>query len=193
MTVFRLYDAAELGPKGYPLPWERAVDDEPRIPDLVRELAGHRCLRCGHPFRTGESDPEWSACDERCHHGGEMRWRDGKEGDLVDRLADAVVVAQLERDGLITDVAARWRVLTVHHLTGQKADCRWWNLVALCQRCHLQIQNRVKMSQIYPWEHSDWFKPYAAGYYAWVYLGEELDRQAVDERLDELLALEAAP
>jgi len=31
-------------------------------------------------------------------------------------------------------------MLTVHHLNGIKADCRWQNLVALCQRCHLHIQ-----------------------------------------------------
>jgi hypothetical protein len=46
------------------------------------------------------------------------------------------------------------------------------------------------MARVWPWEHSDWFKPYVAGYYAAVYLGEELTREQVDARLDELLALE---
>lgn len=81
--------------------------------------------------------------------------------------------------------------LTVHHLTMAKDDCRWWNIVALCQRCHLSIQHRVIMAR--PWvmqEHSDWFKPYAAGWYAWRYRGEELSRAEVAARLDELLALE---
>lgn len=50
--------------------------------------------------------------------------------------------------------AARWRcedcdhrhepaagyTLTVHHLDGDKSNCHWRNLVALCQRCHLRIQ-----------------------------------------------------
>jgi hypothetical protein len=32
------------------------------------------------------------------------------------------------------------RCLTVHYLNGNKADCRYENLVALCQACHLHIQ-----------------------------------------------------
>ena len=28
-------------------------------------------------------------------------------------------------------------MLTVHHLDMDKANCAWWNLTALCQRCHL--------------------------------------------------------
>ena len=35
--------------------------------------------------------------------------------------------------------------LTVHHLTGDKANMRWWNLAPLCQRCHLHIQGKVVM------------------------------------------------
>lgn len=31
-------------------------------------------------------------------------------------------------------------VLTVHHINGNKADCSYENLVALCQRCHLHVQ-----------------------------------------------------
>ena len=54
--------------------------------------------------------------------------------------------------------------LTVHHLDMNPANCKWWNLVALCQRCHLQIQNKVVMAQYYMFEHSEWFKPYVAGY-----------------------------
>jgi len=87
-------------------------------------------------------------------------------------------------------VEAQWRILTVHHLNGNKADCRWFNLVALCQRCHLTIQGRVVMERAFIMEHSDWFKPYAAGFYAWKYLGDNLSRDEVVERQDELLALE---
>jgi hypothetical protein len=46
------------------------------------------------------------------------------------------------------------------------------------------------MSRVWPWEHSDWFKPYVAGYYAHVYLGEDITREQVSERLDDLLSLE---
>lgn len=83
-----------------------------------------------------------------------------------------------------------WRILTVHHLDGDPSNCRWWNLVALCQRCHLSIQGRVIMNQVWLAEHSPWFKPYAAGFYAWKYLGKELSRTEVMENLEDLLALE---
>jgi hypothetical protein len=57
--------------------------------------------------------------------------------------------------------------LTVHHLDGNKANCQDWNLAALCQRCHLKIQGRVKMNQLFFLEVltiSGWFKPHYEGY-----------------------------
>lgn len=57
--------------------------------------------------------------------------------------------------------------LTVHHLDGDKANSEDWNLAALCQRCHLSIQGRVKMDQLFFLgiiEVSDWFKPHYEGY-----------------------------
>lgn len=56
--------------------------------------------------------------------------------------------------------------LTVHHLDMDPANNKWWNLAALCQRCHLTIQSKVIMEQYWMFEHSEWFKPYVAGYYA---------------------------
>lgn len=88
-------------------------------------------------------------------------------------------------------IPATGNSLTVHHLNGDKADCRWWNLLALCQRCHLSVQRRVDPER--PWvltDHSAWFRPYVAGFYARKYLGLELDRDQVLVRLDELLGLE---
>lgn len=78
--------------------------------------------------------------------------------------------------------------LTVHHLTNNKSQCQWWNLAALCQRCHLHIQSKVVMRR--PWflDHSAWFKPYVAGYYAYVH-GEPDDKPSVLARVDELIAL----
>ena len=58
-------------------------------------------------------------------------------------------------------------VLTVHHLDGDKSNCADWNLAALCQRCHLAIQGRVKMDQLFMVEIldvSEWFKPHLEGY-----------------------------
>ena len=58
-------------------------------------------------------------------------------------------------------------VLTVHHLDGNKSNCADWNLAALCQRCHLKIQGRVKMHQLFMTDIipvSEWFKPHLEGY-----------------------------
>lgn len=205
--ILRVYESHECGGEGYPFAWHRCPDcdgdgrvpfgppklesDEPAewdqcllcvgcgsIKDLIREQAGHRCVRCGHPYRKGEhGSGEWSPCDRECRHGllGAMDILRGRPYDIDEGGPSA---------------HARWRILTVHHLTGQKADCRWFTLLALCQRCHLEIQAKVSLDQLYPLEHSDWFKPYAAGWYAWRYLGEELSREDVTSRLDDLLALE---
>lgn len=56
--------------------------------------------------------------------------------------------------------------LTVHHLDLSPSNCAWFNLPALCQRRHLHIQSKVIMERFYMFEHSPWFKPYLAGYYA---------------------------
>jgi hypothetical protein len=83
------------------------------------------------------------------------------------------------------------RTLTVHHLDGCKANSAWFNLLALCQSCHLRIQARVNLDR--PWvmmQHSEWFRVFAAGFYACKYLGLELTREETEIRLDELLQLE---
>lgn len=77
-------------------------------------------------------------------------------------------------------------VLTVHHLDLDPQNCEWWNIPALCQKCHLHIQAKVVMERPYWFEHSEWFKPYVAGYYAHVY-GHPTDRVWVKEHLDMLL------
>jgi hypothetical protein len=79
--------------------------------------------------------------------------------------------------------------LTVHHLDLDPANCKWWNIPALCQRCHLEIQARVIMERPWLLEHSEWFKPYVAGYYAYTLLGEDLTRREVEARLEELLSV----
>lgn len=175
--AFVMTEPAVIGRDGYPPEWHQTIKHE------VREQAGHRCVRCGHPYRNGEhGNGEWSPCDTKCTHRGPVRL-DGTPRELVYFTAGGCV-----RYG--RTVEARWRILTVHHLDGDKTNCRWWNLAALCQVCHLSVQGRVKMAQVYPFEHTEWFRPYAAGYYAWVYLREDLTRDEVDSRLDELLALE---
>lgn len=81
-------------------------------------------------------------------------------------------------------------VLTTHHFDGDKSNDAWWNLLALCQRCHLKIQAKVDPEQPYFFEHSNWLKPYVAGFYAKKYEGKMITRQEAFERMDELLAYE---
>lgn len=83
-------------------------------------------------------------------------------------------------------------VLTVHHFDGNKSNNAWWNLMALCQKCHLRVQGRVVPDIPYFLEHAEWAKPYVAGFYAKKYLKLDLTREKVMPRLDELLALERA-
>lgn len=102
-------------------------------------------------------------------------------------------------------IAANWRcvrcghkhdpgsghTLTVHHADNNKSNCQWYNLLPLCQWCHLSVQARVDLDR--PWvmaEHSEWFKPFVGGYFAWKYLGEVLSRDEVMDRLPELLDIE---
>lgn len=198
--LLRLYaPELECGSDGYPYAWHESIKHE------VRAAAGHRCVRCGHPYPPGIAADhprgEWTPCDELCDHDGPGR----HEPTVIDRKpAPEGMPAFISDDGWVhfdnADVPwfvdrgivieARWRILTVHHLDARKWNCLWWNLAALCQRCHLQIQGKVRMAQTYPFEHAEWFKPYAAGYYAWGYLGQTLGRSETMERLDELLALE---
>lgn len=80
------------------------------------------------------------------------------------------------RCGHAHDVATG-HVLTVHHLDGKKNNCRWWNLLALCQRCHLKIQARVVPERPWLFAHSEWFIPYVCGFYASHFGGQEITRE----------------
>ncbi len=73
-----------------------------------------------------------------------------------------------ERCGHPNDKATG-HVLTVHHLDGRKSNCADWNLAALCQRCHLRVQGRVRMGQLFfqsILDVSPWFRPHLEGYLA---------------------------
>lgn len=76
--------------------------------------------------------------------------------------------------------------LTVHHLDMNPANCAWWNIPALCQKCHLTIQAKVFMEQIWMLPHSAWFMPYVAGYYAHQF-GYPEDRAWVEIHVDRLI------
>lgn len=199
---FTLHNPDTVGRDGYPRQWHRlALNELSLLPDwgalrlsplggdvgvkdVVRARAEHRCVRCGHPYIDGG---EWSPCDERCTHDGPVGVLHVAGGPVDDRpTADALAAARLVQGAVV----ARWRILTVHHLNGVKWDLRWWNLVSLCQRCHLQIQGKVVMERVWPWPHTDWFKVYAAGWYAWAYEGLDLTRAETEADLERLLSLE---
>jgi hypothetical protein len=190
--LLRRYENHECGEDGYPFSWHKALRaGDVAIKDLIRELAENRCLRCGHP--KGKVDDGWSDCGPHCKHYGtgpvpdQRAWNFETEQWALGRN-DRFPAGQLVLRGV--RLQARWRILTVHHLDEDKANCLWWNLCSLCQRCHLRMQRAVVMDRPWYYEHTEWFKPFAAGFYAWKYEGLELDRTEVEERLEELLAHE---
>lgn len=183
----------------YPPDWKE-------ISDLTWAAAGHRCIRCGHPYRKGEHGKgEWSPCDEKCTHSGPLLvvepallaspWKITLAAELLSEmpgnpLENTRTVADLLANrpaGNTKIIVARWRIATVHHADGNKSNCAWWNLLALCQRCHLEFQGRVIPDVPYFLEHSAWYKPYVAGFYAWKYEGLQITREEATARMDQLL------
>ena len=67
--------------------------------------------------------------------------------------------------------------LEVHHLDRDKCNSEWWNLIALCQRCHPSVGATFDLlevcllfrTQLRLWETSaddypDWLKPHVVGF-----------------------------
>lgn len=162
--------------------------------DEARKRAGHRCLRCGHPFETGKHGKgEWSPCDQGCTHGGEVavNTADGNRREFEALHTVKFMLSPSYRGGgQIVSIQAKWRILTVHHFDGNKENDAWWNLLSLCQRCHLEIQTRVDPEQPYMFEHSEWIKPYVAGFYAKKYENRDITPEEAEVRLEELLNYE---
>lgn len=139
----------------------------PEVATAVKADAGERCVRCGHP--NGDTQRRRTAFDEP----GES---------AVKSLVPCDDRCSHEQDG-------KMRVLTVHHLDGDKANNRWWNLLALCQVCHLQVQAAVIPERPYMLPHTPWFRVYVAGFYAWYYGGVEVDRADAEANTDRYLAM----
>lgn len=57
------------------------------------------------------------------------------------------------------------RCLTVHHFNGDKACNEPWNLMALCQACHLSVQARVNPMVGLLVMPAAWSMPYIVGFY----------------------------
>ena len=76
-------------------------------------------------------------------------------------------------------------MLTVHHLDGNKFNLEYWNLAALCQRCHLRVQARVDFLHIplvWDWvmnrgsllsTHSYWMSKHIKDYNLWAWLNDK--------------------
>lgn len=60
---------------------------------------------------------------------------------------------------------AKGYTLTVHHLDLDKSNCADWNLAALCQRCHLIVQARLVLGQLYFWAAPKWLRVHLEGYF----------------------------
>lgn len=110
-------------------------------------------------------------------------------GKEVRRAAREASGNKCIRCGHAHEVATGY-VLTTHHFDGNKANDEWWNLMALCQRCHLKFQSKVDPRIPFFFEHSEWAKPYMAGFYAHKYEGRNITRAEAIERMAELLAYE---
>lgn len=155
----------------YPADWKD-------IAQRVKAEADNRCIRCGHP----DGDRRTKAYNIEQHGedgdyplsviGPDLYWRKD--------YAECDERCSHPKDG-------KMRALTVHHLDGDKSNCRWWNLLALCQLCHLTIQGKVIPERPFLWEHSDWFKPYAAGFYSYWYAEDSATEREVRAHLDTFL------
>lgn len=168
----------------YPPDWKAQSDER-------WASAGHRCVRCGHPYKKGEHGKgEWTRCDERCTHKGPLGFLYDDGVSVREFEAEATAGEHFQRPGG-NRVVARWRIATVHHLDGNKANCAWWNLLPLCQRCHLTIQGKVNPHQPFMLEHSEWFKPYVAGFYAKKYEGRDITREEAESEMERLLKYES--
>ena len=124
-----------MAKSSYPKYWDE-------LAEKVKNEAGWRCVRCHHPH---ESPKERIPCDEQC--------------DLVRHIEISNVAIMFDQGAWTGHpdeyrlpsglwLHQRQRVLTVHHLDGDKGNSAWWNLAALCQVCHLQIQGKVEVSQM---------------------------------------------
>lgn len=131
----------------------------------VKEDAGWRCIRCRHPFelRTGLV----ARCDEQC---------------VADKGVHRKPAPSYVTLAGIPPYDERLVGLNygVHHFDGDKSNCQWWNLMAMCNSCHLSIQARVVPERPWLFEHSQWAHPYVGGFYAWWFAGRHESRVRIE-------------
>lgn len=145
----------------YPWNWRR-------ISYRVKRLWGFRCERCHHPhvpaYPTGIIKDLW-------HNDWEVD--EGIMAPVVFRRGDILLGRSMTTFETPCDIhcshgpAVKQRTLTVHHLDADKANCRLWNLIALCQVCHLQVQGKLKFDQTWMFEHKPWLEWHLDRYRKW--------------------------
>lgn len=112
--------------------------DWPAISRAAKAATGWRCERCGHP------------------------------DDPAIRFLAGIAPGCLPCDGRCTHPPnGKRRMLTVHHLDGDKGNCEPHNLASLCQACHLSIQARVCWERPYFLPHTPWMARHVEAHNAW--------------------------
>jgi len=52
-------------------------------------------------------------------------------------------------------------LLSIHHMDGNKSNNEDWNLICLCQRCHLHMQHiNIYQGWLFSDSFPEWFKPH---------------------------------
>lgn len=122
----------------------------------VKEEAGWRCVRCHHPFLTNAYPKD---CDGQC--------------DPIRGIHRKPKVVNLGGE----DVRLFGLNFGVHHLDGDTRNSAWWNLLPLCNSCHLTTQSKVIVERPWILAHSAWFIPYVCGFYAHYHGNQSITRE----------------
>lgn len=154
----------------------------PTLSEWVKRAAGNACIRCHHPAGDRQWPDPLDAARRRMEYDRGKRYLVGPPVKMITRLAPCTPACTHPHEDV------KMRALTVHHLNGDKSCEYWWNLLALCQVCHLVVQAKLIPERPYLWEHTEWFKPYAAGYYA-AQAGIFLSRATIVDSLNHWLQL----
>lgn len=100
--------------------------------------------------------------------------------------AKADAMFQCEKCGVPHDPdKSTGNVLTVHHLDHNPDNNEWWNLAALCQRCHMGIHGKsMNILDYLEMAAEPWFGVHLAGMLAWLALGRTIPKEEAMRDLD---------
>ncbi len=62
-----------------------------------------------------------------------------------------LIFPKLTRHDTVMNANGKPRILTIHHIDGNKSNNDWTNLLACCQVCHLHIQAVWRPGWPLPW------------------------------------------